>query len=49
MTALYIASRAAKQLGITILADGGITKSGDIVKAWTLADAVICGNLLAGL
>ena len=48
MTALYIASRAAKQLGITILADGGITKSGDIVKALTLADAVICGNLLAG-
>jgi IMP dehydrogenase len=48
MTALYIASRAAKQLGVTILADGGITKSGDIVKALTLADAVICGNLLAG-
>jgi IMP dehydrogenase len=35
-------------LGVTILADGGITKSGDIVKALTLADAVICGNLLAG-
>ena len=33
---------------MTILADGGITKSGDIVKALTLADGVICGGLLAG-
>jgi IMP dehydrogenase len=33
---------------VRILADGGITKSGDIVKALTLADAVICGGLLAG-
>jgi len=33
---------------VTILADGGITKSGDIVKALTLADAVICGGLFAG-
>ena len=31
-----------------IIADGGITKSGDIVKALTLADAVMCGGLLAG-
>ncbi len=31
-----------------LLADGGITKSGDIVKALTLADGVICGGLLAG-
>ena len=31
-----------------LIADGGITKSGDIVKALTLADAVICGGLLAG-
>src|SRR5207245_2549694 len=29
-------------------ADGGITKSGDIVKALTLAHAVICGGLFAG-
>ena len=48
MTALYLASRAAQESGVTILADGGITKSGDIVKALTLANAVICGNLLAG-
>jgi len=47
-TALYVASQAAKQKGVRIIADGGITKSGDIVKALTLADAVICGGLLAG-
>ncbi len=48
LTALYVASRAAARKGVRILADGGITKSGDIVKALTLADAVICGGLLAG-
>jgi len=48
LTALYICSRAAQSLGVTLLADGGITKSGDIVKALTLADMVICGSLLAG-
>ena len=48
MTALYVAARAAKKKGVTILADGGITKSGDIVKALTLANAVICGGMFAG-
>ncbi|MEI6350146.1 MAG: IMP dehydrogenase [Verrucomicrobiota bacterium] len=48
LTALYVASRAAAKKGVRIIADGGITKSGDIVKALTLADAVICGGLLAG-
>ncbi len=48
MTALYCASIAAKKRGATILADGGITKSGDMVKALTLADGVMCGSLLAG-
>jgi IMP dehydrogenase len=48
MTALYIASRAAARKKVSILADGGITKSGDIVKSLTLAQAVICGGLLAG-
>jgi len=48
LTALYLASRAAARKGVTIVADGGITKSGDIVKALTLADAVMCGGLLAG-
>ena len=48
LTALYIGSRMAAKKGVTILADGGITKSGDIVKAMTLADAVICGGMFAG-
>jgi IMP dehydrogenase len=48
MTALYAASRASQANNVRIVADGGITKSGDIVKALTLADAVICGGLLAG-
>ncbi|PTX91249.1 IMP dehydrogenase [Opitutus sp. ER46] len=48
LTALYVASRAAQAAGVKIIADGGITKSGDIVKALTLADAVMCGGLLAG-
>ena len=48
MTALYVASIAARSKGVSILADGGITKSGDIVKALTLADGVMCGSLLAG-
>ncbi|MEM1221752.1 MAG: IMP dehydrogenase [Verrucomicrobiota bacterium] len=48
MTALYVASQAAERLGVNILADGGITKSGDMVKALTLANGVMCGSLLAG-
>lgn len=48
LTALYTCSLAARAKGVRILADGGITKSGDIVKALTLADAVMCGGLLAG-
>jgi IMP dehydrogenase len=48
LTALYVCSKAASQMGVTLLADGGITKSGDVVKALTLAHAVICGSLLAG-
>jgi len=48
LTALYVSSRAAQKKRVTILADGGITKSGDIVKALTLAQAVICGGILAG-
>jgi IMP dehydrogenase len=48
LTALYVASREAAARGVRVIADGGITKSGDIVKALTLADAVILGGLLAG-
>ena len=48
LTALYVASKAADKLGVTLIADGGITKSGDVVKALTLAQAVICGGMFAG-
>jgi IMP dehydrogenase len=48
LTALYVTSRAAARKGVTIIADGGITKSGDMVKALTLAHAVLCGGLFAG-
>lgn len=48
LTALYVAAQGAKKKGVRIIADGGITKSGDIVKALTLSDAVILGGLLAG-
>jgi IMP dehydrogenase len=48
MTALYVGSRAAARKKVTILADGGIVKSGDIVKALTLSQAVICGGIFAG-
>jgi IMP dehydrogenase len=48
LTALYVCSKAAEEHGVRILADGGITKSGDIVKALTLSHGVICGGLLAG-
>jgi IMP dehydrogenase len=48
MTALYVCARAAAKKKVTILADGGINKSGDIVKALTLSQAVICGGIFAG-
>ncbi len=48
LTALYVAMQSARGRGVRILSDGGIAKSGDIVKALTLSDAVICGGVLAG-
>jgi|TARA_B100001971_G_C18263544_1_gene589428 IMP dehydrogenase len=48
LTALYVASKGAKAKRVSIIADGGVTKSGDVVKALTLANAVIMGGLLAG-
>ena len=48
MTALYVCALAAEKKKVAVLADGGITKSGDIVKALTLSQAVICGGLFAG-
>lgn len=49
LTALYASSQSqyVRSGKTRLIADGGITKSGDIVKALTLADAVICGGLLA--
>ena len=49
MTALYVCSRAAAKKKVSILADGGITKSGDIVKgAEHWRRVLICGGMFAG-
>jgi IMP dehydrogenase len=48
LTALHVAGSVAKKANVRLIADGGITKSGDIVKGLTLSDAVILGGLLAG-
>ncbi|MBH53344.1 MAG: malate dehydrogenase [Opitutaceae bacterium] len=48
LTAIYVACKEAEKMGVKIVADGGITKSGDMVKALTMADAVMLGSLLAG-
>ncbi len=48
-TAVRICSEAAKKMGRTIIADGGIKYSGDLAKAIGLgANTVMIGNLLAG-
>jgi len=50
MTAIWECSHAAHSRGITVIADGGIKYSGDIVKALVAgADAVMLGGMLAGL
>ncbi len=49
ITAVIKCSAAARKKGRTIIADGGIKYSGDMVKALALgAGAVMIGNLLAG-
>lgn len=48
LTALYLASQVAAKKGVRIIADGGVNKSGDIVKALTMADAVMLGGMMAG-
>ncbi len=49
ISAVVDCARAAKRLGKTIVADGGIRYSGDITKALALgANACMVGNMLAG-
>jgi IMP dehydrogenase len=49
LTAIYDCARAVRGMGVTVIADGGIKYSGDIVKAIAAgADAVMIGNLFAG-
>lgn len=50
VSAIFECARVAKKHGITVIADGGIKFSGDIVKAIVAgADAVMLGSMLAGL
>ena len=49
ITAIYDAANVAREFGKTIIADGGIKYSGDIVKALAAGgDAVMLGSMLAG-
>ena len=49
LSAIWEASRRARRRGVPIVGDGGITYSGDIVKAIAAgADTVMLGSLLAG-
>jgi len=50
VSAIFECSRAAQKHGVSIIADGGIKFSGDIVKAIVAGgNAVMLGSLLAGL
>ncbi len=50
MTAIHDCVAVGRELGVPIIADGGVVASGDIVKAFVAgADAVMLGNLLAGV
>ena len=49
LSAVWFASRRARELGVPTIADGGITYSGDVVKALAAgANCVMLGGLLAG-
>ncbi|MFZ9401332.1 MAG: IMP dehydrogenase [Ilumatobacteraceae bacterium] len=49
LSAIWFASRRAQQLGIPTIADGGVTYSGDLVKALAAgASVVMLGSLFAG-
>ena len=50
LTAILECAEAGRQLGVPIVADGGIRYSGDITKAMAAgASTVMLGSLLAGL
>lgn len=50
LTAIYEASQAVKGTGVTVIADGGLRYSGDIVKALAAgADSVMAGSMFAGV
>ena len=49
LSAVWFTTRRARELGIPVIADGGITYSGDVVKAIAAgAETVMLGSLLAG-
>ena len=49
LSAIYNASQALKGTGVTLIADGGLRYSGDIVKALAAGgDCVMCGSMFAG-
>ncbi len=49
LSAIWYTTRRANELGVPVIADGGITYSGDIVKAIAAgASTVMLGSLLAG-
>ena len=49
LTAVHECAKTAEELGVTIIADGGIRTSGDAVKALMAgADTVMMGSLFAG-
>ncbi len=49
LTAIFECSRAARESGIPVIADGGVKYSGDVTKALAAgADCVMIGSLFAG-
>jgi IMP dehydrogenase len=49
VTAIYEVARTAAPHGVPVIADGGVTSSGDVAKAIAAgADAVMTGSLFAG-